>query len=85
VFITTIPLIFEGVYQQPVGLAGLHYIALGVGLTTASQVNARLMDSIYVYLSKKHGGVGRPEFRLRESIFFFVAPRGHRQMLVRWL
>jgi len=62
--LTTIPSIFEGVYQQPVGIAGLHYIALGVGLTGASQINARTLDQVYVYLKNKNGGVGKPEFRL---------------------
>ncbi|KAF8553172.1 MFS general substrate transporter [Imleria badia] len=63
-FLTTMPSIFEGVYEQPVGIAGLHYIALGVGLTGASQLNARTLDKIYVYLRNKNGGVGKPEFRL---------------------
>jgi len=31
--LTTIPLIFDEVYHQSVGIAGLHYIALGIGLT----------------------------------------------------
>ncbi|KAI0077547.1 MFS polyamine transporter [Panus rudis PR-1116 ss-1] len=63
-FLTTIPGIFEGVYHERVGIAGLHYIALGVGLTGASQINARSMDKIYMYFKKKNGGNGRPEFRL---------------------
>ncbi|KAF8433769.1 MFS polyamine transporter [Boletus edulis BED1] len=63
-FLTTIPSIFEGIYKQPVGIAGLHYIALGVGLTGASQLNAGTMDKIYVHLKNKNGGVGKPEFRL---------------------
>lgn len=66
VFLTTIPSIFQGVYGQPVGIAGLHYFALGVGLTGASQINARMLDRIYKYFSDKNGGVGKPEFRLRE-------------------
>ncbi|KAG1731353.1 major facilitator superfamily domain-containing protein [Suillus paluster] len=64
VFLTTMPSIFQGVYRQPVGIAGLHYIALGIGLTTASQLNARAMDKIYIHLKSKKGGVGKPEFRL---------------------
>ncbi|KAH0838843.1 MFS polyamine transporter [Lanmaoa asiatica] len=64
-FLTTIPSIFEGVYQQSVGISGLHYIALGFGLTGASQLNARTLDKVYVYLKNKRGGVGKPEFRLR--------------------
>ncbi|EIM84122.1 MFS polyamine transporter [Stereum hirsutum FP-91666 SS1] len=62
--ITTIPGIFENVYHESVGIGGLNYIALGVGLTGFSQLNARTMDKIYVYLKNKNGGVGRPEFRL---------------------
>ncbi|KAG1727551.1 MFS polyamine transporter [Suillus paluster] len=64
VFLTTIPSIFQGVYQQPVGIAGLHYIALGAGLMVAAQVNARTLDKVYVYFKNKNGGVGKPEFRL---------------------
>ncbi|KAG2137917.1 MFS polyamine transporter [Suillus clintonianus] len=63
-FLTTIPSIFQGVYQQPVGISGLHYISLGIGLTVGSQLNARAMDRIYVRLKSKNGGVGKPEFRL---------------------
>ena len=66
-FLTTIPGIFEGVYGEEVGIAGLHYLALGVGLTGASQVNAWVMDKIYVHFRDKNGGKGRPEFRLRTS------------------
>lgn len=73
VFLTTIPAIFSDIYHQAPGIAGLHYIALGVGLTTASQINARLLDRIYIYFKNKNGGVGQPEFRLRELFnpFFF--------------
>ncbi|KAG2341344.1 MFS polyamine transporter [Suillus weaverae] len=63
-FLTTIPSIFQGTYHQPVGIAGLHYIALGIGLLAASQLNAKTMDNIYIYLKSKNGGVGKPEFRL---------------------
>ena len=59
------PSIFDGVYQQPAGIAGLHYIALGVGLMGGSQLNAVTLDKIYGYLKNKNGGVGKPEFRLR--------------------
>ncbi|KIJ21248.1 hypothetical protein PAXINDRAFT_94902 [Paxillus involutus ATCC 200175] len=64
VFLTTIPSMFKQVYQleQPVGVAGLHYIALDVGLVGASQMNARTLDKIYVHFKNKNGGVGRPEF-----------------------
>ncbi|EPQ50360.1 MFS polyamine transporter [Gloeophyllum trabeum ATCC 11539] len=67
-FLTTIPSIFEGVYGERVGIAGLHYIALGVGLTGASQINARLLDRIYAHFIKRNGGQGRPEYRLPSMV-----------------
>ncbi|KAG2356048.1 hypothetical protein BDR07DRAFT_1301433 [Suillus spraguei] len=63
-FLTTIPSIFCGVYQQSVAVAGLHYIALGVGMIGAAQINAKTMDKIYVHFKTKNGGVAKPEFRL---------------------
>jgi len=72
VLLTTIPSIFQGVYQQPAGIAGLHYIALGIGMSGASQINARTMDKIYIHLKGKNGGVGKPEFRLRSSLFLCI-------------
>ncbi|KAF7986081.1 hypothetical protein HWV62_41485 [Athelia sp. TMB] len=64
VFVTTMPSIFQGVYRQKPGIAGLHYLALGLGIGAASQMNARTMDRVYRYLRLKHGGAGRPEYRL---------------------
>ena len=69
VFLTVMPNIFATVYNEAPGIAGLHYIALGIGLTTASQLNARYLDRIYIYYKNKKGGVGEPEFRLRELLF----------------
>jgi hypothetical protein len=69
VFLTTIPSIFQGTYQQSVGIAGLHYLSLGIGLFLASQLNAHTMDKVYIYLKSKNGGVAKPEFRLRSSLF----------------
>ena len=66
--LTTIPGIFEGIYQEDVGIAGLNYLALGVGLTGASQINARLLDYIYRKLKERNGGAGKPEYRLRKSL-----------------
>lgn len=65
--LTTIPQIYTGVYHESVGIGGLHYIALGMGLSVASQVNARILDKVYIYYKNRAGGVGRPEFRLRKS------------------
>ncbi|KDQ23017.1 hypothetical protein PLEOSDRAFT_1094703 [Pleurotus ostreatus PC15] len=76
-FLTTMPLIFEGTYHQRPGIAGLHYIAIGVGLTGASQFNARAMDRVYAYLKKRNGDSGRPEYRLPSMVpGTFLLPAG---------
>ncbi|RXW11237.1 hypothetical protein EST38_g14617 [Candolleomyces aberdarensis] len=67
-FLTTMPTIFAEVYHEGPGIAGLHYIALGLGLTVASQINARLLDRPYKYFKEKNNGVGEPEFRLPSMI-----------------
>ena len=39
VYLTIIPSIFEGeTYHESIGIAGLHYIAFGLGVSLASQV-----------------------------------------------
>ncbi|KAK7473098.1 hypothetical protein VKT23_001198 [Stygiomarasmius scandens] len=76
-FLTTIPTVFSDVYHEAPGIAGLNYLALGVGLTLASQINARYMDKIYVYYKEKNGGVGEPEFRVPSMILgSFLLPIG---------
>jgi hypothetical protein len=65
VFLTTIDSTFQDVYHERVLISGLNYLALGIGLMAASQINARLIDRIYTLLKARNGGVGRPEFRLR--------------------
>ncbi|KAG6910339.1 hypothetical protein DXG01_011407 [Tephrocybe rancida] len=76
-FLTNMPTIFEGTYGEKTSIAGLHYIALGLGLTLASQVNARYMDRIYLYYKKKNNGVGEPEFRLPSMVpGTFILPAG---------
>ncbi|TDL15898.1 MFS polyamine transporter [Rickenella mellea] len=62
--LTTLPDIFEGVYHFRVGIAGLHYLSLGVGLVISNQINASISDRVYVYLKNRNEGVGKPEFRL---------------------
>jgi len=62
--LTVMPDIFANVYHEQVGIAGLHYISLGVGLTIASQINAYYLDKLYIYLKDRNNGVGEPEFRL---------------------
>ncbi|KAH9970653.1 major facilitator superfamily domain-containing protein [Russula compacta] len=66
-FLTTISTTFQDVYHDRVGIAGFHYLALGVGLSVSSQINAKLMDKIYTLL-KARNGAGRPEFRLANIV-----------------
>ncbi|KAI0300487.1 MFS general substrate transporter [Multifurca ochricompacta] len=63
-FITTIPSTFQDVYHERIGIAGLHYLSLGVGLSCASQINAWAMDRLYAKLKARNGGVEKPEYRL---------------------
>ncbi|KAA1478674.1 MFS polyamine transporter [Dentipellis sp. KUC8613] len=63
-FITTLPSIFQGTYHQEIGVAGLHYIALGLGLFSGAQIGARVLDRTYRYFTARNGGVAKPEFRL---------------------
>ncbi|KAI0050075.1 MFS general substrate transporter [Auriscalpium vulgare] len=67
-FLTTIPSIFRDNYHESTGILGLHYIPLGLGLFTASQVNSRLLDKTYAHFKAKNGGVGKPEFRLPSAM-----------------
>lgn len=67
-FLTTIPTIFAEIYHESPGIAGLNYFALGIALTLTSQINARIIDPVYLHFKNKNGGVGEPEFRLREFI-----------------
>ena len=73
VFLTTTTTIFLETYHESVGIAGLHFLAIGIGLVSATLINARFMDRIYVYFKGRNGGVGEPEFRLREFRVFFLA------------
>ncbi|PPQ81816.1 hypothetical protein CVT25_013652 [Psilocybe cyanescens] len=67
-FLTTMPVIFRDNYHEGPGIGGLHYIALGIGLSASSQINARFMDRIYIHFEKRNNGVGEPEFRLPTTI-----------------
>lgn len=59
------PGIFKGIYGQSVGIAGLHYIALALGIVVGSLANAMLLNRVYNYCRKRNGGQSKPEFRLR--------------------
>lgn len=57
--------LWTGPYGEPLGIAGLNYLALGLGFWAGAQVCAPLNDRIYRYLKNTRGeGKGRPEFRV---------------------
>ncbi|GAA5974705.1 hypothetical protein JCM5350_001257 [Sporobolomyces pararoseus] len=56
--------IFETVYNESVGIAGLNFIAMGLGFAAAAQGGARLLDIIYRKLKVRYNSPGRPEFRI---------------------
>lgn len=51
-------------YHQSVSSSGLHYIALAIGYTIATQVGAPITDRIWAHLKKKGGGTTVPEYRV---------------------
>ena len=63
---TTISPIFLTVYQEPVGISGLHYLSQGLGVSIMAQFNARTMDTAYAWLKKRYKSEGKPEYRLRK-------------------
>lgn len=66
IFLTAMPAIFRGVYQETPGIAGLNYIAVGIGVTGASQTFAFFSDGLYAKLKQRYG-TGKPEYRLCKS------------------
>ncbi|KAJ3761999.1 MFS polyamine transporter [Lentinula raphanica] len=73
-FITTMPDIFTINYHESIGIMGLNYLALGLGMVFASWFNSRTMDKIYMYFKGRNQGIGEPEYRVPTivpaSIFF---------------
>ncbi|KIK66537.1 hypothetical protein GYMLUDRAFT_158019 [Collybiopsis luxurians FD-317 M1] len=63
VLLTSIAGIYTSVYHQSLGIAGLHYLALGLGLYGGAQIANHLLDRIHARLMKTEEK-GRPEFRL---------------------
>ncbi|KAI9343295.1 major facilitator superfamily domain-containing protein [Zopfochytrium polystomum] len=62
-------------YHQAVGISGLHYLSLGLGLFVGSLGSAPFMQKIYLRLREQNNGVAEPEFRLPVAIpFAFVLP-----------
>lgn len=71
---TTFPTLFIQVYHFSVGVSGLAYIGLGIGLIIATLFGVKISNKIYNRLADKNGGIGTPEMRIPSLIFgsFFV-------------
>ncbi|KAG2128300.1 multidrug resistance protein 4 [Suillus bovinus] len=71
---TTFLDLFANVYHFSIGIGGLTYIGVGFGFVVATVFSAKLSDKIYIYLTARNGGRGRPEMRVPALIFgsFFV-------------
>lgn len=62
--LSTFPKLWESVYHESVGIGGLNYISLALGLFLGMQICAPLLDRIYKHLKARNNGVGKPEFRI---------------------
>ncbi|KAI9343301.1 major facilitator superfamily domain-containing protein [Zopfochytrium polystomum] len=62
-------------YHQAIGISGLHYLGLGLGLFIGSLGSAPFMQKIYFRLRDQNDGVAEPEFRVPVAIpFAFLLP-----------
>ncbi|KAI9343292.1 major facilitator superfamily domain-containing protein [Zopfochytrium polystomum] len=62
-------------YNQALGISGLHYLGLGLGLFVGSLGSAPFMQKIYLRLRDQNNGVAEPAFRLPVAIpIAFVLP-----------
>ncbi|KAG8906072.1 hypothetical protein FRB99_007660 [Tulasnella sp. 403] len=60
----TFPQLYSEAYGWGAGVAGLAYLGPGVGFLIGTVIGARTIDRIYAYLKNKHGGEGKPEYRI---------------------
>ena len=60
----TFPVLWTQRYHHTVGISGLNYISLALGLFVGCQVSGPLVDMIYHRLKYRNNNIGRPEFRI---------------------
>ncbi|KAF2099054.1 MFS general substrate transporter [Rhizodiscina lignyota] len=65
---TTMTLVFENTYHFSQGSVGLSYLGIGVGMFGGLFLTGATSDWGVKYLSRKNGGVTKPEFRLPPMI-----------------
>lgn len=63
--LATYPIIWDRIYHESTGIAGLNYISLMIGCAAGAETNALLLNFIYRRLTARSpDGKGRPEFRV---------------------
>ncbi|EEB08655.1 membrane transporter [Schizosaccharomyces japonicus yFS275] len=62
--LTTFPILWTQHYHETPSIAGLNYIASGIGLVLGSQASGVFIDKVFRYLRAKHNGKFYPEFRV---------------------
>ncbi|KAI5843429.1 major facilitator superfamily domain-containing protein [Morchella snyderi] len=60
----TFPTLFQGEYGETVGIAGLNYLAPGIGFLLGLATFTPALQKTYLKLTAANGGVAKPEFRL---------------------
>lgn len=63
-FLFMYPRLWEGQYQQSVGIGSLNYLSFAIGLIIGVNIAGHLNDRMYAILKARNQGVGRPEFRV---------------------
>ena len=67
---TTFPEVFGSVYGWSEGLIGLSYLGCGIGFMVGAGIVGKTNDSIVLRLTKKNGGVRKPEYRMSVMMWF---------------
>ncbi|KAF2031576.1 MFS general substrate transporter [Setomelanomma holmii] len=76
--LSTFPMVFEEVYDMPVGIASLNYLSLCLGFMIGLQISHPLMDGLYARMKTYYGlEEGLPEFRVPPMLIAgFLCPIG---------
>jgi MFS family permease len=63
--LSTYPRVWATIYHESVGIGGLNYISLTIGMTLGAQTAGQLMNFLYQRLTRRSPDEkGRPEFRV---------------------
>ncbi|CUM65460.1 uncharacterized protein PRCAT00003100001 [Priceomyces carsonii] len=62
--VVTFPDVWEGTYGFNTGISGLMFISMGIGYILGTIICTYIINWFYNYLTKRNGGVPKPEYRL---------------------